>query len=219
MLTQICAGSDNGPPRQSCQLGRSSRSRRNLHCKVQRLFNQKKVYKNFLIMQVLQCPKIYLFNHEHFQHQEWMSENLIFLMTKMFITTGDPPGLGWVEGPWVRETRVRRKMLRNCRGSSGFSFFKRFSFFFTRFFGFLFKRFFRFPFSSFPKKPFLLRKLKRILLDITSLRSHSFRLRTLHEEDVFSVGKVFFPPMMRFKFWQFFPLNNSLQFLAVFPPQ
>ena len=116
--------------------------------------------QNFLIMQVLQCPKIYLFNHEHFQHQEWMSENLIFLMTKMFITTGDPPGLGWVEGPWVRETRVRRKMLRNCRGSSGFSFFKRFSFFFTRFFGFLFKRFFRFLFLPFQNILFFWENLK-----------------------------------------------------------
>ena len=34
MLTQLCAGSDNGPPRQSCQLGSSSSSRRNLHRKV-----------------------------------------------------------------------------------------------------------------------------------------------------------------------------------------
>ena len=49
MLTQICAGSDNGPPRQSCQLGRSSRSRRNLHRKVQKLFNHKKVYRQELM--------------------------------------------------------------------------------------------------------------------------------------------------------------------------
>ena len=74
-------------------------------------------------------------------------------------------------------------MLRNCRGSSGFSFFKKIFF--------LFYKILWVPFSSFSKYPFLLRKPKRILLDITSLRSHSFRLRTLHEEDVFSVGKVF----------------------------
>ena len=31
------------------------------------------------------------------------------------------------------------------------------------------------------------------LTSLTTRRSHSFRLRTLHEEDVFSVGKVNLP--------------------------
>ena len=66
-----------------------------------------------------------------------MFENLFVLIMKLFTDMSEfcPRiylvkkkktsllGPGWLVEPSVREMRVRRKMLRNCRESSGFPFF------------------------------------------------------------------------------------------------
>ena len=135
-----------------------------------------------------------------------------------------PPGPGWVEGPSVRETRVRRKMLRNCRGSSGFSFFKRFSFFFTRFFGFLFKRFFRFLFLPFQNILFFWENLKgsSLILHPSGLtlfafapytrRTYSALARFFSPRWCASISGSFFPSIILFSFWQYSPSIILLNF-------
>ena len=163
-----CAGSDPWPPRQSCQSGRSSGSRRNFHCKVGLSGNF--AWKMFLNRPWVAGGTLSEGDESEEENVEKLQGIIRSLLQQIFF--------------WEKIKRL-----------SGFSFLQKsltdhhISFFFKDNIN---------GSSSF----FLL-----LIVLFGTNRSHSFRLRTLHEEDVFSVGKVSFF-FLKFNV-HFFPVQVS----------